>query len=132
MHYFYRSKLTGAQNADTRQSSTDIPSMGSEATDSTSATQQSSSKYILSQAKKPSGATTVKSNGSIDTDDGDKNEISRTQGVDHSDITSNENALELRVELKELQMELERREAEAKDLQVTYYFTFVPICRFYI
>lgn len=47
--------------------------------------------------------------------------ISKAEGVEvgiDADITSNESDLELKVQLKELRMELERQEAEAKDLQV--------------
>merc|ERR1712059_27890 len=38
--------------------------------------------------------------------------------IDGDVITSNERVLELKVHLKELRMELERREAETKDLQM--------------
>ena len=85
-----------------------------------------SSRFILSQAKKPSGATTAKSNGTNDINDVENYDgakvASNMEGVNDSidaDITSNESDSELRVQLKELRMELERQEAEAKDLQVT-------------
>jgi hypothetical protein len=71
-----------------------------------------SSKFILSQSKKPSGATIGISKDIPDaTDEGNDNNTD-------SNITTNENALELTLQLKEMRMELERRESEVEDLHV--------------
>ena len=80
--------------------------------------QKSSSKFVLSQSKKPSGAIKSK-------DQEDANEL---EAFDNDSIKSNElenkNALELRLQVKEMRMEMERRETELKDLQVCILFHF--------
>ena len=93
--------------------------MSSESDPSLSSSQgleKSSSKYILSQSKKPSGTT--KSKDGEDT--GNTNELENDDDGNDNEQTNLENkgALELRVQVKEMRMELERRESELKDLQV--------------
>ena len=85
--------------------------------------QKSSSKFVLSQSKKPSGAIKSK-------DQEDGNEL---EPFDNDSIKSNElenkDALELRLQVKEMRMEMERRETELKDLQVfiTFHFPILSI-----
>ena len=86
---------------------------------------KTSSKFILSQSKKPSGSAignkkeTTDSTGvktyNIDNvaSKSDKNDTNN-----ESNNITNETALELTVQVKEMRMELERRESEVKDLQV--------------
>ena len=79
---------------------------------------KSSSKYILSQSKKPSGTTIDKPKDTIDlTEHTDSDKlVSSVNGNDNSSSIDSE--LEIGVQLKEIRMDLERREAEVKDLQV--------------
>ena len=78
---------------------------------------KSSSKYILSQSKKPSGTTIDKPKDTIDLTETDSDKlVSSVNGNDNSSSIDSE--LEIGVQLKEMRMELERREAEVKDLQV--------------
>ena len=79
---------------------------------------KSSSKYILSQSKKPSGTTIDKPKDTTDGSDHSDSDklVSSANGNDNS--SSNDSELEIGVQLKEMRMELERREAEVKDLQV--------------
>ena len=68
--------------------------------------EKSSSKFILSQSKKPSGAT--KSNDQEDSEDANE----------PANNFESKSALELKVQVKDMKIELERRETELKDLQV--------------
>merc|ERR1711997_154852 len=78
-----------------------------------------SSKYILSQSKKPSGTTIDKPKDTTDpTEHTDSDKlVSSVNGNDQSSSIDSE--IEIGVQLKEMRMELERREAEVKDLQMS-------------
>ena len=114
--------MSSTSNIDYNENSKDAPSSQSSllgfSIDSQDTTGKSSSKYILSQSKKPSGTTVDKSKDTTNgTDhvDGDKL-VSKVNG--NNDSASLDSELEISVQLKEMRMELERREAEVKDLQV--------------
>ena len=102
--------MSSTTNIDYNQNSKDVESQD--------ATSKSSSKYILSQSKKPSGTTIDKPKDTTDrTEHTDSDKlVSSVNGNDNSSSIDSE--LEIGVQLKEMRMELERREAEVKDLQV--------------
>ena len=70
--------------------------------------EKSSSKFILSQSKKPSGATKSTDQEGIE----DANYPSKD--------SDSKSALELKEQVKDMKIELERREIELKDLQVRF------------
>ena len=117
-----RSKLSSTSNIDYNENSKDAPSSQSStlgfSIDSQDTAGKSSSKYILSQSKKPSGTTVDKSKDTTNgTDHIDSDKlVSKVNG--NNDSSSLDSELEMGVQLKEMRMELERREAEVKDLQV--------------
>ena len=117
-----RSKLSSTSNIDYVENSKDAPSSQSStlgfSIDSQDTACKSSSKYILSQSKKPSGTTLDKSKDTTNgTDHIDSDKlVSNING--NNDSASLDSGLEMGVQLKEMRMELERREAEVKDLQV--------------
>ena len=106
--------MSSTTNIDHNQNSKDVPS----SIESQDAPSKSSSRYILSQSKKPSGTTTDEPKDTIDrTEHTDSDKlVSSVNGNDNSSSIDSE--LEIGVQLKEMRMELERREAEVKDLQV--------------
>ena len=102
--------MSSTTNIDYNQNSKDV-------IESLDAPTKSSSKYILSQSKKPSGTTIDKPKDTIDLTETDSDKlVSSVNGNDNSSSIDSE--LEIGVQLKEMRMELERREAEVKDLQV--------------
>ena len=117
--FFCRSKLGTSSNANDSQT---LISSNSLSTDSDSSLtsahglEKSSSKFILSQSKKPSGAT--KSNDQEDIEDTNNSA---------NDFES-KSALELKVQVKDMKIELERRETELKDLQVRLALTLFTYC----
>ena len=124
---FHRSKLGTSSNVNDPQNSTDSNSLSLDSDSSLTSAhglEKSSSKYILSQSKKPSGA--AKLNDHEDVADNIDNDGSSCKSND----IENKSALELRVQVKDMKMELERRESELKDLQVRFvlrillFFTF--------
>ena len=104
------------------QNSTDLTSVSTDETElSLHAPGNTTSKFILSQSKKPSGSTIGKSKDIPDTTDEADILSSKFDGNDNNNdtnITTNESSLELNLQLKDMRMELERRESEVKDLQV--------------
>ena len=117
--FFCRSKLGTSSDANDSQT---LISSNSLSTDSDSSLtsahglEKSSSKFILSQSKKPSGAT--KSNDQEDIEDTNNSA---------NDFES-KSALELKVQVKDMKIELERRETELKDLQVRLTLTLSSYC----
>ena len=79
--------------------------------------EKSSSKFILSQSKKPSGATKLNNQEDIEDTNNPAN-VNNDGTSSKSNEFENKSALELRVQVKDMKMELERRETELKDLQV--------------
>ena len=140
MNYLtYRSKLNVVPHGDAQLDSIDVDLPTSDALHSPSVNSKlfgknfapGSSKFILSQSKKPSGSTAVKPSSGSGSDDVDEGDIASTavtklkvdiDGNGDGDKPLGESVLELRVQVKELRMELERREAESKDLQVDDYY----------
>ena len=113
--------MSSTSNTDYNENSKDAPSSQSSllgfSIDSQDTTGKSSSKYILSQSKKPSGTTVDKSKDTTNGTDMDSEKlVSKVNG--NNDSSSLDSELEIGVQLKEMRMELERREAEVKDLQV--------------
>ena len=114
--------MSSTTNIDYNQNSKDVPSSLSSDSgliiEPQDASSKSSSKYILSQSKKPSGTLIDKFKDTTDRTehtDGDSL-VSKINGNGNS--SSSDSELEIGVQLKEMRMELERREAEVKDLQV--------------
>ena len=118
--FFCRSKLGTSSNANdskTLISSNSLSPDSDSSLTSAHGLEKSSSKYILSQSKKPSGTT--KSNDQEDIEDTNNPENINNDGTNcKSNDFENKSALELRVQVKDMKMELERRESELKDLQV--------------
>ena len=118
--FFCRSKLGTSSNANDSQT---LISSNSLSTDSDSSLtsahglEKSSSKFILSQSKKPSGATKLNNQEDIEDTNNPAN-VNNDGTSSKSNDFENKSALELRVQVKDMKMELERRETELKDLQV--------------
>ena len=86
---------------------------------------KNSSKFVLSQSKKPSGSAIGNNKETTDCTgvttydiDNVASKSDRKDTNNETNILTNETALELTVQVKEMRMELERRESEVKDLQV--------------